>query len=120
MKRPIYLDYCATTPVDKRVADKMMSFLTIEGTFGNPASRTHFFGWQAEEAVDIARNQIASLLGADAREIIFTSGATESNNLAIKGVAHFYKKKGKHIVTCQTEHKSVLDSCAQRKGKAFR
>ncbi|WP_339049940.1 IscS subfamily cysteine desulfurase [Candidatus Hamiltonella endosymbiont of Tuberolachnus salignus] len=119
MKRPIYLDYCATTPVDKRVADKMMSFLTIEGTFGNPASRSHFFGWQAEEAVDIARNQIASLLGADAREIIFTSGATESNNLAIKGTAHFYKKKGKHIVTCQTEHKSVLDSCAQLEREGF-
>lgn len=119
MKFPVYLDYCATTPVDKRVADKMMSFLTIDGIFGNPASRSHFFGWQAEEAVDIARNQVASLLGADSREIIFTSGATESNNLAIKGVAHFYRKKGQHIVTCQTEHKSVLDSCEQLENEGF-
>ena len=87
------MDYSATTPVDKRVADKMMQYLTIEGDFGNPASRSHTFGWQAEEAVDNARKQVVALIGADTREIVFTSGATESNNLAIKGVANFYQKK---------------------------
>ena len=95
MKLPIYLDYAATCPVDERVAKKMMEYLTIDGVFGNPASRSHKFGWQAEEAVDIARNQIADLIGADSREIVFTSGATESDNLAIKGAAHFYQTKGK-------------------------
>lgn len=119
MKLPIYLDYSATTPVDQRVADKMMKFLTLDGTFGNPASRSHRFGWQAEEAVDIARNQIADLIGADPREIVFTSGATESDNLAIKGAANFYQKKGKHIITCKTEHKAVLDTCRQLEREGF-
>lgn len=119
MKLPIYLDYAATCPVDERVAKKMMAFLTIDGTFGNPASRSHKFGWQAEEAVDIARNQIADLIGADSREIVFTSGATESDNLAIKGAAHFYQTKGKHIITCKTEHKAVLDTCRQLEREGF-
>lgn len=119
MKLPIYFDYSATTPVDPRVAEKMAQCLTMDGTFGNPASRSHKFGWQAEEAVDIARNQIADLINADPREIVFTSGATESNNLAIKGAAHFYAKKGKHIVTCKTEHKAVLDTCRQLEREGF-
>ncbi len=119
MKLPIYLDYSATTPVDPRVAEKMMQCLTMDGIFGNPASRSHRFGWQAEEAVDIARNQIADLVGADPREIVFTSGATESDNLAIKGAAKFYEKKGKHIITCKTEHKAVLDTCRQLEREGF-
>ena len=119
MKLPIYLDYSATTPVDPRVAEKMMQFMTMDGTFGNPASRSHRFGWQAEEAVDIARNQIAELVGADPREIVFTSGATESDNLAIKGAANFYQKKGKHIITSKTEHKAVLDTCRQLEREGF-
>lgn len=119
MKLPIYLDYAATCPVDERVAKKMMEFMTYDGIFGNPASRSHRFGWQAEEAVDIARNQIADLIGADSREIVFTSGATESDNLAIKGVAHFYQTKGKHIITCKTEHKAVLDTCRQLEREGF-
>ncbi|WP_342754022.1 IscS subfamily cysteine desulfurase [Pantoea sp. MBD-2R] len=119
MKVPIYLDYAATTPADPRVAEKMMQFLTMDGTFGNPASRSHRFGWQAEEAVDVARNQIAELIGADPREIVFTSGATESDNLAIKGAAHFHQEKGRHIITSQTEHKAVLDTCIQLEREGF-
>ncbi len=119
MKLPIYLDYSATCPVDPRVAEKMMQCLTMDGLFGNPASRSHRFGWQAEEAVDLARNQVAELIGADPREIVFTSGATESNNLAIKGVAHFYASKGKHLITSKTEHKAVLDTCRQLEREGF-
>ncbi|WP_337075003.1 IscS subfamily cysteine desulfurase [Aeromonas veronii] len=119
MKLPIYLDYSATCPVDPRVAEKMMQCLSMDGLFGNPASRSHRFGWQAEEAVDLARNQVADLIGADPREIVFTSGATESNNLAIKGVAHFYASKGKHIITSKTEHKAVLDTCRQLEREGF-
>lgn len=119
MKLPIYLDYAATCPVDERVAKKMMDYMTKDGVFGNPASRSHKFGWEAEEAVDIARNQIADLIGADAREIVFTSGATESDNLAIKGAAHFYQTKGKHIITVKTEHKAVLDTCRQLEREGF-
>ncbi|MDP8078794.1 IscS subfamily cysteine desulfurase [Phocoenobacter skyensis] len=119
MKLPIYLDYAATTPMDQRVADEMMKYMTKDGIFGNPASRSHKFGWEAEEAVDIARNHIADLIGADSREIVFTSGATESDNLAIKGAAHFYQTKGKHIITCKTEHKAVLDTCRQLEREGF-
>ena len=119
MKLPIYLDYSATTPVDPRVAEKMMQCLTIDGIFGNPASRSHRFGWQAEEAIDIARNQIADLIGADPREIVCTSGATEADNLALKGVANFYQKKGKHIITSKTEHKAILDTCRQLEREGF-
>lgn len=119
MKLPIYLDYSATTPVDPRVADKMMQCLTPDGIFGNPASRSHQFGWKAEEAVETARRQVADLIGADPREIVWTSGATESDNLAIKGVAHFYQKKGKHIITSKIEHKAVLDTCRQLEREGF-
>ncbi|KEA64861.1 Cysteine desulfurase, IscS subfamily [Marinobacterium lacunae] len=119
MKLPIYLDYSATTPVDPRVAEKMMSCLTLDGNFGNPASRSHQFGWKAEEAVETARRQVADLLNADPREIVWTSGATESDNLAIKGVAHFYNKKGKHIITSKIEHKAVLDTCRQLEREGF-
>jgi cysteine desulfurase len=119
MKLPIYFDYSATTAVDKRVAEKMMQYLTVDGIYGNPASRSHKFGWQAEEAVDIARNQVADLINADPREIVFTSGATESDNLAIKGAGHFYSKRGKHIITCKTEHKAVLDTCRELERQGF-
>jgi cysteine desulfurase len=119
IKLPIYLDYSSTTPVDPRVAEKMKECLTNEGNFGNPASRSHQFGWVAEEAVDIARNQIADLVNADPREIVFTSGATESNNLAIKGAATFYQKRGKHIITLKTEHKAVLDTTRQLEREGF-
>lgn len=119
MKIPIYLDYAATTPVEYQVAKKMMNYLTIDGIFGNSASRSHKFGWNAEEIVDIARNQISEFIGADSREIVFTSGATESNNLAIKGIAFFHINKGKHIITSKTEHKSVLDTCRYLETQGF-
>ncbi|CAM3541720.1 Cysteine desulfurase [Vibrio aerogenes CECT 7868] len=119
MKLPIYFDYSATCPVDPRVAEKMVQYMTMDGIFGNPASRSHRYGWQAEEAVDTAREQIADVLNADSREIIFTSGATESDNLAIKGAAHFYSKKGKHVITCKTEHKAVLDPCRQLEREGY-
>ena len=117
--KPIYLDYSATTPVDKRVAEKMMHYLTMDGEFGNPASRSHPYGWVSEAAVEEARKQVADLINADPREIVWTSGATESNNLAIKGAAHFYSKKGRHIITCKTEHKAVLDTCRQLEREGF-
>jgi len=119
IKLPIYLDYSATTPIDPRVAAKMAECLTIDGNFGNPASRSHSFGWTAEAAVDLARQQVADLINADPREIVWTSGATESDNLAIKGAAHFYRKKGNHIITMKTEHKAVLDTCRQLEREGF-
>jgi cysteine desulfurase len=119
MKYPIYLDYSATTPVDPRVAEKMCACLTPDGTFGNPASRSHAFGWEAEKLVEEARANVAALVNADPKEIIWTSGATESDNLAIKGAAHFYKKQGKHIITLKTEHKAVLDTCRQLEREGF-
>lgn len=119
MNLPIYLDYSATTPVDPRVAEKMMQYLTQQGQFGNPASRSHKFGWNAEKAVEEARAQVAALINADSKEIVWTSGATESNNLAIKGVAHFHQKKGKHIITSKTEHKAVLDTCRHLEREGF-
>jgi len=118
-KLPIYLDYSATTPVDPRVAKVMMDCLTYDGNFGNPASRSHVFGWNAEAAVEKARQQVASLVNCDPKEIVWTSGATESNNLAIKGAAHFYSKKGKHLITLKTEHKAVLDTCRQLEREGF-
>ncbi|MCP3852604.1 MAG: IscS subfamily cysteine desulfurase [Gammaproteobacteria bacterium] len=119
MSSPIYLDYSATTPVDKRVAEKMCHYLTMEGNFGNPASRSHQYGWDAETAVEEARMNVAALINADAKEIVWTSGATESDNLAIKGAAHFYSKRGKHIITSKTEHKAVLDTCRQLEREGF-
>ena len=117
IKTPIYLDYAATTPVDKRVAEKMIPYLTE--LFGNPASSSHSFGWVAEEAVETARKNIADLINADSKEIVFTSGATESNNLAIKGAAHFYQSKGKHLITVKTEHKAVLDTMRELERQGF-
>ena len=117
IKTPIYLDYAATTPVDQRVAEKMIPYLTE--TFGNPASSSHAFGWVAEEAVEKARADIAALINADSKEIVFTSGATESNNLAIKGAANFYKTKGKHLITVKTEHKAVLDTMRELERQGF-
>ena len=119
MNLPIYLDYASTTPVDPAVADQMVEFLTPSGNFGNPASRSHMFGWQAEAAVEDARVDVAGLIGADPREIVWTSGATEANNLAIKGCAHFNTRKGKHIITSKIEHKAVLDTCRQLEREGF-
>ncbi|MFC1748227.1 IscS subfamily cysteine desulfurase [Pseudomonadota bacterium] len=119
MKLPIYLDYSATTPVDPRVAAKMADCLTMDGAFGNPASRSHVFGWKADELVTEARRYVAELVNADPKEIVWTSGATESDNLAIKGAAHFYQRKGKHIITCKTEHKAVLDTCRQLEREGY-
>ncbi len=116
---PIYLDYASTTPADKRVAQKIYEHLTLEGNFGNPASRSHAYGWTAEESVEEARAHVANLVNCDPREIVFTSGATESDNLAIKGVANFYKSKGKHIITSKIEHKAVLDPCRQLEREGF-
>ncbi|MES2624826.1 MAG: IscS subfamily cysteine desulfurase [Pseudomonadota bacterium] len=116
---PIYFDYSATTPVDPRVLKVMTDCLTLEGNFGNPASRSHVFGWKAEAAVEQARQYVAELINADPREIVWTSGATESDNLAIKGAAHFYQTRGKHIITSKIEHKAVLDSCRQLEREGF-
>ena len=115
----IYLDYASTTPVDPRVASKMMEFLSPDGEFGNPASRSHRFGWKADEAVEEARSHVANLVNCDPREIVWTSGATEADNLAIKGVARFYKSKGNHIITSKIEHKAVLDPCRQLEREGF-
>ena len=116
---PIYLDYASTTPIDKRVADKMLEYMTTDGMYGNPASRSHSYGWDADEAVSMSRKHVADLINADPREIVWTSGATESDKLAIKGAAHFYKKKGKHVITIKTEHKAVLDACRQLEREGF-
>jgi cysteine desulfurase len=117
MKKPVYLDYSATTPVDPRVVDAMLPFLRED--FGNPASRSHAFGWKAEEAVELARQNVASLVNCDAKEIVWTSGATESINLAVKGAAHFYKEKGRHVITVKTEHKATLDTCRELEREGF-
>jgi cysteine desulfurase len=117
MNRPIYLDYSATTPVDPRVAKKMVPFLFDR--FGNPASRSHSYGWDAEEAVELAREQVAQLVGADPKEIVWTSGATESDNLAIAGAARFHQGKGKHLITVTTEHKAVLDTMRHLEREGF-
>lgn len=117
LKLPIYMDYSATTPVDPRVAEKMIPYLTEK--FGNPASRSHVFGWEADAAVELAREQVAALVNADPKEIVWTSGATESNNLAIKGAAHFYQGKGKHIITMRIEHKAVIDTVRELEREGF-
>jgi cysteine desulfurase len=118
-KSTIYLDYASTTPVDPRVASKMMEYLTPDGEFGNPASRSHRYGWKADDAVEEARSHVANLVNADPREIVWTSGATEADNLAVKGVARFYKSKGSHIITSKIEHKAVLDPCRQLEREGF-
>ncbi len=117
MKTPVYLDYSATTPVDPRVVDAMIPFLRED--FGNPASRSHSYGWKAEEAVEAARKNVADLVNCDAKEIVWTSGATESINLAVKGAAHFYKDKGRHVITVKTEHKATLDTCRELEREGF-
>ena len=117
MKLPIYLDYSATTPCDPRVVEKLVPYL--HDHFGNPASHSHSYGWEAEKAVEEGRTQIAALIGADPREIVFTSGATEADNLAIKGAAHFYRDKGKHLITVKTEHKAVLDSMRHLESEGY-
>ncbi|MFZ9312379.1 MAG: IscS subfamily cysteine desulfurase [Burkholderiaceae bacterium] len=117
MRKPVYLDYSATTPVDPRVVDAMIPFLRED--FGNPASRSHAYGWKAEEAVEAARAHVADLVQCDPKEIIWTSGATESINLAVKGAAHFYKEKGRHIITVRTEHKATLDTCRELEREGF-
>jgi len=117
MKKPVYLDYSATTPIDPRVVDAMLPFLRED--FGNPASRSHAYGWRAEEAVEAARANVAALVNCDAKEIVWTSGATESINLALKGAAHFYKEKGRHVITIKTEHKATLDTCRELEREGF-
>src|SRR5256885_16598489 len=117
MQLPIYLDYSATTPVDPRVVERMIPYLREQ--FGNPASRSHAFGWAAEKAVEEARENVAALVNADPREIIWTSGATEATNLALKGAAHFYRDKGKHLVTVRTEHKATLDTMRELEREGF-
>ena len=117
--KPLYFDYASTTPVDQRVIDKMKDCLSLDGNFGNPGSRSHAFGWQAEELVEEARINVSTLVNCDPREIIWTSGATESDNLAIKGAANFYKEKGNHIITSKIEHKAVLDTCRQLESEGF-
>ncbi|CAC5375183.1 iscS [Mytilus coruscus] len=116
--RPLYMDTQSTTPLDPRVLDAMLPYFV--GSYGNPHSRTHAYGWESEAAVEKARKQIADLIGADPREVIFTSGATESNNIAVKGTARFYKSKKNHVITTQTEHKCVLDSCRALEAEGFR
>src|SRR4029079_13029144 len=118
VKLPIYMDYHATTPVDPRVVQAMLPYFSDH--FGNAASRNHPFGWEAEEAVENARKQVGDLIGANAKEIVFTSGATESDNLAIKGVAEMYREKGNHIITCVTEHKAVIDTCKRLEKEGYR
>jgi cysteine desulfurase len=119
MQTPVYLDYAATTPVDPRVVTAMTACLSMDGNFGNPASRSHAFGWRAEQAVENARRQIADLIAADPREIVFTSGATEADNLAIKGAAHFYRERGRHVITSCIEHKAVLDTCRHLESEGY-